>query len=66
MLQSSVAVFGTVQENGKVKPVSRGGGFLIDNRHVIQDLGSTNGTFLATGERFFIGDLRNQFEVRME
>ncbi len=47
---------------------------------VIQDLGSTNGTFLATGERlppgqsrdlhsgerFFIGDLRNQFEVRME
>ena len=47
---------------------------------VVQDLGSTNGTFLATGERlkpgqsrdlpaggrFFIGDLRNQFEVRME
>jgi len=47
---------------------------------VIQDLGSTNGTFLATGERltpgvsrdlapggrFSIGDLRNQFEVRME
>jgi Trypsin-like peptidase domain/FHA domain len=47
---------------------------------VIQDLGSTNGTFLATGERltagqsrdlaaggrFYIGDLRNQFEVRME
>jgi hypothetical protein len=47
---------------------------------VLQDLGSTNGTFLATGERltpgnsrdlpaggrFFIGDLRNQFEVRME
>jgi hypothetical protein len=47
---------------------------------VIQDLGSTNGTFLATGERltpgqsrdlppggrFFIGDLRNQFEVRMD
>jgi hypothetical protein len=47
---------------------------------VIEDLGSTNGTFLATGERltpghsrdlpaggrFFIGDLRNQFEVRME
>jgi hypothetical protein len=47
---------------------------------LIQDLGSTNGTFLATGERltpgqsrelplggrFLIGDLRNQFEVRME
>jgi hypothetical protein len=47
---------------------------------VIQDLGSTNGTFLATGERltpgvsrdlaaggrFYIGDLRNQFELRME
>ena len=47
---------------------------------VIEDLGSTNGTFLATGERlppgqsrdlapggrFYIGDLRNQFEVRME
>jgi pSer/pThr/pTyr-binding forkhead associated (FHA) protein len=47
---------------------------------VIEDLGSTNGTFLSTGERltpgrprdlppgarFFIGDLRNQFEVRME
>jgi len=47
---------------------------------VLEDLGSTNGTFLANGERippgqprdlragdrFFIGDLRNQFELRME
>jgi hypothetical protein len=47
---------------------------------VIEDLGSTNGTFLETGERlppgqprdlhsgerFYVGDLRNQFEVRME
>ena len=47
---------------------------------VIEDLGSTNGTFLDTGERlppgqprdmhagerFYIGDLRNQFEVMME
>ena len=47
---------------------------------VIEDLGSTNGTFLDTGERlppgqprdlrsgerFYVGDLRNQFEVRME
>jgi pSer/pThr/pTyr-binding forkhead associated (FHA) protein len=47
---------------------------------VIEDLGSTNGTFLANGERlptgqprdlrpgdrFYIGDMRNQFEVRME
>jgi pSer/pThr/pTyr-binding forkhead associated (FHA) protein len=47
---------------------------------VLEDLGSTNGTFLSTGERlmkgqprdlaagarFFIGDLRNQFEVRMD
>jgi hypothetical protein len=47
---------------------------------VLEDLGSTNGTFLASGEklipgqprdlrpgdRFYIGDLRNQFEVRME
>jgi hypothetical protein len=47
---------------------------------VVQDLGSTNGTFLATGERltpgqsrdlpvggrFFIGDLRNQFEVTLD
>jgi hypothetical protein len=38
MLQSSVAVFGTIQENGKVKPVSRGGGFMIDNRHVVTNL----------------------------
>ncbi len=47
---------------------------------VLEDLGSTNGTFLSNGERlapgqprdlrpgdkFYIGDLRNQFEVRME
>lgn len=46
----------------------------------LEDLGSTNGTFLANGERllphqprdlragdrFYIGDLRNQFELRME
>ena len=47
---------------------------------VLQDHGSTNGTFLASGERlapnqprdlrpgerFYIGDLRNQFEVGFE
>ncbi len=47
---------------------------------VLEDHGSTNGTFLASGERlpanqprdlqpgerFYIGDLHNQFEVRME
>jgi hypothetical protein len=47
---------------------------------VLQDHGSTNGTFLSTGERlsshqprdlrpgdrFYIGDLRNQFEVGFE
>jgi len=47
---------------------------------VLEDLGSTNGTFLATGERltpghprelrpgdrFYVGDMRNQFEFRME
>jgi hypothetical protein len=47
---------------------------------VIEDLGSTNGTFLASGEKlaarqardlrpgekFYIGDLRNQFEVALE
>jgi hypothetical protein len=47
---------------------------------VLDDLGSTNGTFLATGERlvpghprelrpgdrFYLGDARNQFEFRME
>jgi hypothetical protein len=38
ILQSSVLVFGTVQENGKMKPVSRGGGFLIDARHVVANL----------------------------
>jgi hypothetical protein len=38
MLQSSVAVFGTVEENGKPKPVSRGGGFMIDSRHVVTNL----------------------------
>jgi FHA domain len=46
----------------------------------LEDLGSTNGTFLSTGERlppgqprdlrpgerFYIGDLRNQFEVSTE
>ena len=38
MLQSSVVVFGTVEENGKAKPVSRGGGFMIDSRHVVTNL----------------------------
>ncbi len=38
MLQSSVAVFGTVEENGKPKPVSRGAGFMIDSRHVVTNL----------------------------
>jgi hypothetical protein len=38
MLQSSVAVFGTIQENGKTKPISRGGGFMIDSRHVVTNL----------------------------
>jgi hypothetical protein len=38
MLKSSVVVFGTVEENGKVKPVSRGGGFMIDSRHVVTNL----------------------------
>jgi len=38
MLQSSVVVFGTIEENGKVKPVSRGGGFMIDSRHVVTNL----------------------------
>jgi hypothetical protein len=38
MLQSSVAVFGTIQENGKPKEVSRGAGFMIDNRHVVTNL----------------------------
>jgi hypothetical protein len=47
---------------------------------LLEDLGSTNGTFLATGERlspgqvrelrpgdrFHIGDMRNQFEVRLD
>lgn len=47
---------------------------------VLEDLGSTNGTYLANGERlaprqprdlrpgdrFYVGDTRNQFEVRME
>jgi len=47
---------------------------------VLEDLGSTNGTYLANGERiwagqprelrpgdrFYIGDSRNQFELRME
>src|ERR1700722_985860 len=43
MVQSSVAVFGTVQENGKTKPVSRGGGFLIDSRHVVTNLSACCG-----------------------
>jgi hypothetical protein len=38
MLQSSVAVFGAVEENGKMKPVSRGGGFMIDSKHVVTNL----------------------------
>jgi hypothetical protein len=38
MMQSSVAVFGTVEENGKMKPVSRGGGFMIDSKHVVTNL----------------------------
>src|SRR6202042_3047891 len=38
MLQSSVVVFGTVQENAKTKPVSRGGGFMVDSRHVVTNL----------------------------
>ncbi len=38
MLQSSVVVFGTIEENGKVKPVSRGGGFMIDKRHAVTNL----------------------------
>jgi trypsin-like peptidase/FHA domain-containing protein len=38
MIQSSVAVFGTIEENGKPKLVSRGGGFLIDSRHVVTNL----------------------------
>ncbi len=47
---------------------------------VLEDLGSTNGTYLANGERvwpgqprdlrpgdrFYVGDTRNQFEARME
>ena len=50
------------------------------NTFVLEDLGSTNGTFLSTGERlkpgqprdlpagarFSIGDLRNQFELRLD
>ncbi len=38
MIQSSVRVFGTVEENGKIKPVTRGGGFMIDSRHAIANL----------------------------
>ena len=38
MIQSSVAVFGTIGENGKPKPVSRGGGFMLDSRHVVTNL----------------------------
>lgn len=43
MIQSSVAVFGTIEEGGKVKPVSRGGGFMIDNRHVVTNLNACCG-----------------------
>ncbi len=43
MIPSSVAVFGTVEENGKVKPVSRGGGFMIDKRHVVTNLNACCG-----------------------
>jgi hypothetical protein len=43
MLQSSVVVFGTVQENGKAKPVSRGGGFVIDSRHVVTNFSACCG-----------------------
>jgi hypothetical protein len=38
MAQSSVVVFGTVMENGKAQLVSRGGGFMIDSRHVVTNL----------------------------
>jgi len=38
ILQASVIVYGTIQENGKMNPVSRGGGFLIDPRHVVTNL----------------------------
>jgi Trypsin-like peptidase domain/FHA domain len=43
MLESSVAVFGTVQEDGKLKMVSRGGGFMIDSRHVVTNLSACCG-----------------------
>jgi hypothetical protein len=43
MLQSSVAVYGTVPENGKRKPVSRGGGFMVDSRHVVTNLNACCG-----------------------
>ena len=43
MLQSSVVVFGTIEEDGKVKPVSRGGGFMIDSRHVVTNLSACCG-----------------------
>lgn len=43
MVQSSVAVYGTVPENGKRKPVSRGGGFMVDNRHVVTNLNACCG-----------------------
>ena len=43
MIQSSVVVFGTIEENGKVKPVSRGGGFMIDSRHVVTNLNACCG-----------------------
>jgi hypothetical protein len=43
MIQSSVVVFGTVEENGKAKLVSRGGGFMIDKRHVVTNLNACCG-----------------------
>jgi len=38
MLDSSVAVYGTIQENGKTVPVTRGGAFVIDARHVVTNI----------------------------
>jgi hypothetical protein len=43
MLESSIVVFGTVQEDGKAKTVSRGGGFMIDSRHVVTNLSACCG-----------------------
>jgi hypothetical protein len=35
MRDATVAVYGTVQEDGKTVPVSRGGAFVVDARHVV-------------------------------